>query len=103
MDKRRALEARVEQLARQSAVIQEHLAILDSLPEDDFEDGAVFTFIKTFYPGGRRYTYAVIKYNGLWSTTGPASPKSITWDELMEFVSTGVDEVWWAVEFERII
>lgn len=55
--------------------------------EDDYEDGNVILFERQFQPGGRVYSYAAIKSEGLWYTTGPRSPKGFRWDELA---------AWWA-------
>lgn len=77
----------------------EQLAQLDRFGEDDFEDGDVLRFDKKFHQRGQVYSYAAIKANGLWYTTGPNSPKAYTWDELVQFLP---DEVWYVTEYEKL-
>jgi hypothetical protein len=73
---------------------------LDSIPEEPDNDPAILYFEKRFANGGtdrrvKAYTYVAVKAgDGKWYTSGPRSPKGYTWEELWEFLSTGVDEVW---------
>jgi hypothetical protein len=101
-----SLEATLEYHERKAEEAAERLAWLESMPQDDeFEDGSVITFKKQFHDGvnARLYTYAAVKYDGVWSTTGPRSPKGIHWEDLLTFITSGVEEVWFATEWERII
>jgi hypothetical protein len=105
---RDVLEREIDIYARRMEEAQNKLDLLATLPQDDeFDDGAVIFFKKRFNPGGLVYTYAAVKYMklgiGYWSTTGPRAPKDIPWSRLLEFITDGVEEVWLAVEWERII
>lgn len=52
------------------------------------EDGTVIAFRARFNQGGRWYDYAAIRANGLWSTTGPRSPKSYSWADLVPWLDS---------------
>jgi hypothetical protein len=59
------------------------LAELSAYGEDNFEEGAVIRFTYIFRPHGTEYSYAAIKCNNLWYTTGPRAPKAYTWEDLV--------------------
>src|SRR4051812_36954809 len=70
----------------------------DLYPEaDPFEDGTLLRFDKRF--GSKSYSYAAIRTDGLWYSTGPKAPKGFTWAEMVEFWVDGVDEVWIVSEY----
>lgn len=97
-----------ERQERIKSEVDRHMRIVDNLwnefdrvavlPEDDFEDGAVIQFEKTFTSG--TYQYAAIKAKGLWYTTGPLSPKAYTWDRLIDFI--GSNTIWFVTEYEEL-
>lgn len=62
--------------------------------DDDYELGAIMVFDKTFVDGRRTYKYTAMKCEGGWYTSGPRSPGPYSWSGLVEFLSTGVPEVW---------
>lgn len=83
-------ERRIEQAARTMERAQAQIDRLMSLPDEpqtDDPDGAlVVWFEHRFNPTAKAYTYAAVKASdGLWYTTGPASPKGYSWDELIEW------------------
>lgn len=102
-----ALERRAESMLAEAAKIREKY---ERFGEDDFPDGAIIVFDKSFASYGGRpiplskpYHYAAIKVNGLWSTTGPKSPKSYTWSELVRWMDEGVEEIYYVQEMVRFV
>lgn len=96
---------RRETLIRQLEIITNELDRIDSMPEDDFEGEAVVIWFKKRFggPHSDEYTYAFVRFaDGSWAGTGPRAPKYYSWDELMSWVSEGVDEIWFATEWEQI-
>ena len=70
--------------------------------EDDFDDGTILYFVKTFTPrrNPRKYKYCAMKSIGQWYTCGPRSPGPYTWDQLVGFMSDGVEQVYITVNPE---
>lgn len=100
------------QAARLLARADEMRAKYDRFGHDDYPDGSVITFEKTFdhYMGrplnrpSKPYFYAAIKDpTGRWSTTGPRAPKSYTWDELIQWMGDGVQEIYYVTKLERVV
>lgn len=100
------------QAARLLARADEMRAKYARFGEDDYPVGAVITFDKTFnhYNGrplnrvSKPYFYAAIKDpTGRWSTTGPRAPKSYTWDELIQWMGDGVQEIYYVTKLERVV
>lgn len=89
----------IGRLAAQVDALQKEIARLASLPEDNYESGAVVrfthTFGATFDSDGRSYDYAAIKAIGKWYPTGGAGSatgtprKSMTWEDLLGFADDG--------------
>jgi uncharacterized small protein (DUF1192 family) len=77
------LRRRIERMEAELAEIEERREKFGP----DLDEGDVVTFTKTFSDAknATRYSYAAIKANGMWYTTGPKSPKAYTWDELTEW------------------
>lgn len=97
------IEARLKGLYSQIDQLEERAAAIRRFGEDIYDDGDVITFDKQFYPDGMAYSYAAIRSNGLWYTTGPKSPKGYTWVELVNWLTDGpVPELWRVLEEERI-
>jgi len=91
------LEIAVTQLTGKLAERTRQLEHLRRYPDDDpFADGAILRFEKKFPTGDTRYSYVAIRISGAWYLTGARSPQGIAWawDELVEFMGLGVDEVW---------
>jgi hypothetical protein len=90
--------------ARRLEIIQSEIDAIASMPEDDFEPGSVIRFDRTFNSGSKVYSYAAIKTSeGLWSTTGPKSPKNYTWVDLLRWLQgETVDGIWWATNLEKL-
>lgn len=80
-------------LRREAARLLEQAEQLESLPDDDFENGNVITFTKTM--GGRTYDYAAIKAVGKWFRTGRQighhQSGYLKWNELLDFI--GLDNL----------
>lgn len=95
---RRSAEAR---LAR----VEERIEKLGRFGADDFEDDEVLWCRKQFNPPyGRAYVYAFVKADGYWYTSGPkGGGKPRTWAELVEFLSEGVEAVYWANSYQLVI
>jgi hypothetical protein len=66
------------------------LALVDSYGEDTYDDGAVIRFTKRLDGprGPQDYTYAAIKADNHWYTTGPYGRK-YTWLELLAWFVRG--------------
>ena len=78
----RELEDRIDDL-------ESRLKAQGSLLPDEPPEGAILAFSYQFPTGGTVYSYAAIRTNGLWSTTGPRSPKQYTWAELVGWLRQG--------------
>jgi hypothetical protein len=104
-----------DSLERQAARLMERAAEVRARYErfgvDDFEPGAVIVFNKRFneyggrsIPWSKPYFYAATKDpNGLWSTTGPRSPKGYTWDELIRWMGEGVTNISYVSELTEFV
>jgi hypothetical protein len=68
--------------------VKRRLGLIEDLGSDRFNDGDVIRFTKQFDTGDTVYTYAAIKVNGSWYTTGPKGNK-FSWDELREWMVSG--------------
>jgi len=107
-DTAESLERQAERLLERAREVRRKY---DRFGEDDFPDGAIIVFDKVFHEyNGRQlhkpskpYHYAAIKMNGLWSTTGPRSPKSFTWTELIRWMGDGVQEIYYVSEMEKFV
>lgn len=89
------LETAVTQLAGKLAERTRQLEHLRRYPEDDpFTDGVILRFEKRFPTSDAWYSYVASRISGAWYLTGARSPQNISWDELVEFMGLGVDEVW---------
>lgn len=104
------LELEAQRLQAQLERIREKQVMLDSFPQDDFNEGDVIWFELRLRPDGqfggvtRPYTYSAIKTNGTWYTTGPRSPKNYTWSELVSWWARNeLQELWKVTELERLI
>jgi hypothetical protein len=102
-----SLERRAEKMLAEAAKIREKY---ERFGEDDFPEGAVIVFDKRFneyagrsIPWSKYYHYAAMKGDGRWNTTGPKSPKSYTWDELIRWMGDGVDEIYYVSTMERFV
>jgi len=80
------------------------LSKFEDMGEDDYEVGAVIQFDKRFAPGGRLYSYAAIKCeNNLWYTTSATKNAGpFTWEQMANFLSEGVDEIWCVDTFKLV-
>lgn len=63
--------------------------------EDPFaeDDDVVLRFEKRFGVGGKPYTYVASRVDGLWYLTGGRAPQGLCWDDFVDFMGLGVDEV----------
>ena len=70
----------------------------------NLDNGEVIGFQYRFAGGSRVYDYAAIKTADLWYTTGPASPKGYTDDDLIRWLSESTidPELFWATRWDRI-
>lgn len=78
-------------LRRSIAAQATMLARIEAYGSDIYEDGNVLLFDRTFNDG-KTYSYAMIKAEGLWYTTGPRSPKGYSWDQIVAWLVDGDDE-----------
>lgn len=112
-EERHIVDARERKIAlaeQRIAREQERIARIMSLPDEpttDDPDGAlVVWFQHRFNTGSKKYTYAAVKAgDGLWYTTGPASPKGYTWDQLIDWHMHEVNEdstMWVATEWSPL-
>lgn len=68
----------------------------------DLEEDAVIFFRKEF-GGSKVYTYAGVLVDEVWYLTGSGRyPNAFCPGDLVEFLSTGVTEVWVATEMETL-
>lgn len=91
---RRELQAAERDLAERQRKESALADAIDRFGTDDrLVDGCVIMFNKTFSTNRAKvYNYAAIRAGGRWFTTGPKSPKSYTWVELISWM-VGSDPV----------
>lgn len=75
---------------------QEQLKHLERFPDEDpFADGTTLIFQKGFPSNpDTKYAYSAVRADGLWYVTGNRSPQGITWDEFVNWMGLGVDEIY---------
>lgn len=83
-----AARRRSVQAVRVEAEVTRKLAEIERLGTDAMEDGTVVKFSKRLKPGGHAFTYAAVRINGLWYTTGPTGRK-VTNDEFCAWLVSG--------------
>lgn len=76
------------------------LAQIDALGADKMADGTVVKFSKCLTPGGHVYTYAAVRYDGCWYTTGPTG-KKMTHDAFCAWLVSGEPES--LVDFNEMV
>jgi hypothetical protein len=92
-DMRIDIEARVQQVLEERQVqaeVEKRLKLIEAYGEDNFPEGAVIRFKKQFRPDSTAYSYAAIKVNGQWYTSGPKSTRAYSWLELVAWLVAGV-------------
>jgi hypothetical protein len=100
------LQKRINRHLDEVARLERRAEFLSNLPDEPMgDDGTtVIWFEKTM--GSRVYTYAAVRTkDGLWSTTGPKSPKRYRWNELVQWIYDGDlegVEVWFANGWEQL-
>jgi hypothetical protein len=99
---------RIASLEEQARRLLEHAQEMrnkvERFGEDDYPDASVIVFNKRFtLPEGYLYQYSAIKTNNLWYTTGPKSPKGYTWDQLINWMGDGVEEIYYVTKMERVV
>jgi hypothetical protein len=104
--------ARADKLEEQAEKCRERAATLDIF-SDEFPEDIVDTIIyfkKRFHNSSTQYTYSAVCYKDwsghtFWASTGPKAPKGFTRAELIAWLASGdgVDELWVATEFEKIV
>lgn len=96
---------KADRLQAQIDRLQAELDRVALLPGEPDNDPNVIWFEKTF-GGNRAFTYAAVKAgDGYWYTTGPKTPKSYLWQQLIEWIyqdEADEPEIWLAGEFETI-
>lgn len=84
------VERRKRLLLRRMGLLEQELSELESIPQDDYEDGTVIRFKlqpeSARRPSGPFYNYAMIKIQGYWYLTGRQYSKK-TWPEVMKWWS----------------
>lgn len=100
-------------LRRRLQNIEDELAKLEALPDDDFEEGSVISFDKTFdvaAPTIRRsestYTYIAVKVGVRWYTTRRDEARDgRSWEDLIEFIllhESTVPDIYYVSAWERM-
>jgi hypothetical protein len=92
-DMRIDVDARVQQVLEERQVqaeVEKRLQLIEAYGEDNFPEGAVIRFKKQFRPDSTAYSYAAIKANGQWYTSGPKSTRAYSWLELVAWLVAGV-------------
>lgn len=88
--------------------LEAELAKLEARPKEptaDDPDGDVPPVViwqKRFNVSGETYTYAAVKTDAGWFTTGQAGSFARPWDELLESIGETVDGIFLAVEHSLI-
>lgn len=106
---REQLERVAERHRKEAERLERRIAMLEALPpEPVVEDGEpnVIWFDKLFSSNqSASYTYAAVRASdGLWYTTGPASPKGFAWSDLIQWILDGNEdgEVWHATGYDLL-
>lgn len=83
-------------LAGKRAERSRQLAHLKRFPDEDpFADGTTLIFQKGFPSNpDQKYSYSAVRADGLWYVTGSRSPQGYTWDQFVNWMGLGVDEVY---------
>lgn len=99
------MQRRLDWALAEAERVAAKLAVLEQFGDDEYEEGCVLRFNKTFRPGGTDYAYAMIKCNGLWYSTGPRAPKGFTWEAMINWLTEGpvaTYEIWMVSEYTRV-
>lgn len=72
------------------AALEAALLRYESLPKDDFDNGAVVVFEKKFNSKGITYTYACVKGGGYWFVSGDTNRR--TWESLLDYIYANVGD-----------
>jgi len=91
----------IDSIEREMDRLRQKKDQLEYFGADEFLDGAVLQFDKAFGNGGTIYSYVAIKAAGLWYLSGRLQV-GVSWEELVDFMSKGVDKVWVVKEYEEI-
>lgn len=88
-------EAAILTLAGKLTRRQAQLKHLERFPDKDpFADGTSLMFQKSFPSNPDvKYSYAAVRVDGLYYVTGGRAPQGFTWDEFVNWMGLGVDEV----------
>lgn len=101
----RVLEIQLRRKQDEMAVLEQKLAMLEAFDEPA-EDGAVIRFDVQFDVSGRVYSYAAIRTNNRWYTTGPQGGNTPrTWDALVNWLidrKVPTTEIWLVTEYEAL-
>lgn len=88
-----ATRSTITALRQQLAALAEEISRLEARPAEPAL-GSIIKFNIQFHSGGVNYTYAAIHAGGFWYTTGKADHKRLTWDALLDWLSShGTEEV----------
>lgn len=100
------LRSRIERHLKEADRLAERVAFLDELPTEPVGDDGTTVIWFEKQMGSRVYTYAAVRtVDGLWSTTGPKSPKRYRWTELIQWIFENGNEdaeVWFANGWETL-
>lgn len=89
----RSIAAAQQRIAAEQARIDRLMSLPAEPTTEDPDNALVVWFQHRFNIGGQIYTYAAVKAgDDKWYTTGPASPKGYTWDQLVEWHFTAVND-----------
>lgn len=85
-DQKSILKAEIQALLGLLADEENREALAAAAFGKEGPDGTVVRWRMRFTKGGTKYTYAAIRAAGKWYTTGPKSPKGLTWGELCSWL-----------------
>lgn len=82
-------------LAGKRADRRRQIEHLERFPDDDpFVDGTTLIFQKSFPSNPeQKYSYSAVRADGLWYVTGARSPQGFTWNQFVNWMGLGVDEI----------
>lgn len=109
---RERLQRETDELVKTAAMITDQLSRrasqlehLQRFPEEDpFKDGRVLRFEKTFpHSAQQKYSYTASKINSLWYVSGGRSPQGVSWDEFVNWMGLGVDEMFCVKSGKKVI
>lgn len=93
---------RKDEIRQQIAKLGRELERLEALPDGDAMANGTVVAVGISYPGGRLYHFVGLKAGGHWYFTGRNAPQQASWDNVMDWLTSGTRRVVAFAELARI-